>query len=109
MHRGQIFKISKVDALVNPPMDQLSDLLDTVLPGRYYQEQLKISPNPNQKDYWTVEKILKTRKRKGKTEHLVKFLYYPGRFLNPNFSLKYCLRLPGSITKLLMEFSLFPK
>jgi hypothetical protein len=76
-HRGQIFKITKVNALVNPPMYQLSDLLDSVLPGLYYQEQLKIGPNPNDKDYWTVEKILKTRKRKGKVENLVKFLYYP--------------------------------
>ncbi len=80
-HRGQIFKISKVDASVDPPMYELSDLLDTVVPGRYYQEQLKLSPDPNQKDYWTVDKVLKTRRRKGKTEHLVKFLYYPGKLL----------------------------
>lgn len=80
VHRGQIFKISKVDALVDPPMYQLSDLLDAVLPGRYYPDQLKLSPNPDQIDYWVVDKILKTRRRKGKTEHLVKFLYYPGAF-----------------------------
>jgi hypothetical protein len=62
-------------------MYQLSDLLDSVLPGLYYQEQLKLSPNPNDKDYWTVEKILKKRKRKGKVEHLVKFLYYPSKLV----------------------------
>lgn len=70
-----------MDAFVNPPMYQLSDLLDDKIPGNYYQEQLKLSPNPTEKDYWTVEKVLRTRKQKGKVEYLVKFLYYPGKLI----------------------------
>lgn len=65
--------------MVDPPLYELRDLLDDKVPGRYYKEQLHIAPNPNDKDYWQVEKVLKTRKRKGLTENLVKFLYYPGK------------------------------
>ena len=46
--------------------------------GNYYQQQLKIAPNPNDNDYWTIEKVLKKRTRDGKKEMLVKFLFYPG-------------------------------
>jgi len=54
------------------------DLLKDPVPGNYYQSQLKISPNPNDSDYWTIEKVLSKRTRNGKREQLVKFLFYPG-------------------------------
>lgn len=46
--------------------------------GNFYREQLKQAEDPTNNDYWTVEKVLKTRTRNGKKEQLVKFLWYPG-------------------------------
>lgn len=81
-YRGQIFKISSVDNLVNPPLFTLVDLMNDPVKGSYYCEQLKQAQDPTSNDYWTIEKVLKKRKRNGQEEQLVKFLWYPG----------YCLR-----------------
>jgi hypothetical protein len=79
-YRGQIFKISAVDNLVNPPLFKLVDLMDDPVKGSYYREQLKAAEDPTDNDYWTIEKVLKKRKRNGQEEQLVKFLWYPGCF-----------------------------
>jgi hypothetical protein len=71
---------------------QLKDLLGDVVPGFYYQEQLTVAPNPNYKnDFFEVEKILQTRRVKGKKFFLVKFLYYPAKFnqLIPEENMKF--------------------
>jgi len=62
---------------VEPPLFKLVDLLKAPVKGNYYQSMLKLAPNPENKDYWKIEKVLKTRKRNGQEEQLVKFLYYP--------------------------------
>jgi len=68
---------------VTPPLFQLVDLLDDPVKGSYYEKQLKIAPSPKDSNYWTIEKIIKTRRRNGKMEQLVKFQWYPGiSFLN---------------------------
>jgi len=65
---------------VFPPLFKLVDLLSDPVSGSYYQQQLKIAPNPNSDTYWTIEKVLKERKNKnGTKEQLVKFLFYPGK------------------------------
>jgi len=80
-YRGQIFQIKSVDSLVTPPLFQLVDLLKDPVKGSYYEKQLKIAPNPSDSNYWTIEKVLRTRKRNGKIEQLVKFQWYPGIYL----------------------------
>jgi len=75
-----------VDNLVQPPLYKLVDLLKDPVQGSYYQSQLKISPNPNDGDYWTIEKVLKKRTRNGKREQLVKFLFYPGMLIKKIFN-----------------------
>jgi len=75
--RGQIFQIKSIDSLVNPPLYKLIDLLKDDVRGQYYESQLKPAQNPEDTDYWKIEKVLKTRKKNGKTEHFVKFLHYP--------------------------------
>lgn len=68
-------------ANIKPELYQLNDLMKDPVKGYYYKEQLTKSPNPNyQKDFFEVEKILKTRKIKGNTYYLVKYLYYPPKF-----------------------------
>ena len=67
-----------MDALREPTLFELEDLKGDSKPGVYYKEQLKLAPDPKDNDYWEVEKILKTKKVKGKTLHFCKFLYYPG-------------------------------
>ncbi len=50
-------------------------------PGFYYREQLTIAPQPDYKnDFFAIEKVLKTVKRKKKKFYLVKYLYYPAKF-----------------------------
>lgn len=63
-------------------MFTLVDLMNDPVKGSYYCEQLKQAQDPTSNDYWTIEKVLKKRKRNGQEEQLVKFLWYPG----------YCLR-----------------
>jgi AAA+ superfamily predicted ATPase len=50
------------------------------VPGWYYAEQLKLASKPTESTDWTIEKVLKERKVKGKKEVLVKFLFYPNKF-----------------------------
>ena len=63
---------------MKPTLYKLVDLMKDPVQGNYYQQQLRIAPNPNDNDYWTIEKVLKKRTINGKREQLVKFLFYPG-------------------------------
>jgi hypothetical protein len=45
-YRGQIYQISRCDALRRPVMYQLKDLLGDPVKGRYYKEQLRKAPTP---------------------------------------------------------------
>jgi hypothetical protein len=45
-YRGQIYQIHKVDALRQPVMFQLKDLMGDIIKGRYYKEQLRKAPTP---------------------------------------------------------------
>lgn len=51
------------------------------LNGKYYKEQLTKAPSPDfKKQFFEVEKILKTKYINKKKYFLVKFLYYPNKF-----------------------------
>lgn len=63
-----------------PVQYQIRDLQNVALNRRFYREELTKSPAPKESDYFFVEKILKRRKRRGKTEYYVKYLYYPKKF-----------------------------
>jgi hypothetical protein len=81
LQRGQIFQIEKIDNNVEPKLYFLRDLMKDPVAGRFYLEQLVKSPKPDyQTDFFAVEKILKTKKYRGKTYYLVKYLYYPDKF-----------------------------
>ena len=58
----------------------MKDFLNTVIPALFYMSELqKIEKDPDS-SLWLVEKVLKKRRRRGKTEYLVKFEGWPSRF-----------------------------
>lgn len=63
---------------MSPTLFKLVDLMKDPVKGNFYREQLKPAEDPSKNDYWTIEKVIKKRKRNGKEEQLVKFLWYPG-------------------------------
>jgi hypothetical protein len=73
--------VSAINASVKPLLFSLVDLMKDPFPGFYYREQLTIAPQPDYKnDFFAIEKVLKTVKRKKKKFYLVKYLYYPAKF-----------------------------
>jgi hypothetical protein len=72
----EIFTIHKILPR-QPVVYKLKDLAGEVIEGTFYQQELqKITDS----GYYPVEKVLKTRRRNGKTEHFVKFQGYPEKF-----------------------------
>lgn len=70
------FKVRRVDA-TRPQVYKLEDLLGENLEGIFYKQELqKIAP----REVYLIEKVLSTRKRKGKKEHLVKWQGLPSKF-----------------------------
>ena len=77
VQRGQIYKIRSVDASINPPMYKLEDLAGKRAKNlTFYGAELRKAP-PNEKRIYTIEKILKPKKVKGKTFYYVKYAFYP--------------------------------
>jgi hypothetical protein len=62
----------------DPATYEIKDYDGEVVKGKFYAEELQKVIKED--DVYKIEKILKTRKRFGKTEHLVKWLGYPDKF-----------------------------
>jgi hypothetical protein len=60
----------------NPPVDSLKDQLGEKLEGIFYESELQKIVTET-KDLFIIEKILKTRKKAGKTEYFVRWRGYP--------------------------------
>lgn len=61
-----------------PPVYVLHDEMDEKLAGVFYEEEMQKVEILS--DVYIVEKVLKTRKKAGKTEHFVKWKGYPEKF-----------------------------
>ncbi len=73
---GEIFKI--VDRFPTHPVTYgVSDLNDESVQGKFYEQELQKVYKP---EFFAVERILKTRKRDGRTEYFVKWRDYPDSF-----------------------------
>ena len=60
-------------------MYKLNDFEDEPIKGTFYQPELqKISIKDDK--LWKIEKLIKTRKRRGKTEYFVKWKHWPKKF-----------------------------
>ena len=70
----EIFTINKV-LETSPPTYELKDYNDEIVTGKFYEQDLSLY-NKTDNDY-EVEKVLKTRTRKGIKEDLVKWVGYP--------------------------------
>ncbi len=76
---GEIFKITKRYLRGGLPVYQIRDFHDNDFKGTFYQHELqRITTKDDQ--LWKVDKVLQTRKRKGKTEHLIRWLHWPKDF-----------------------------
>ena len=82
LQAGAIFKIDRVDARYKdqPVIFFLKDLMGEKLPGSFYKEELTLTEKPSKNEFFTVEKILKTKKVKNKKYFLVKYLFYPNKY-----------------------------
>jgi hypothetical protein len=58
----------------------LSDMDSEPIKGRFYNEELQLAKKPTENDYFQIEKVIKTRKVKGKKQYFVKWLGYPPKF-----------------------------
>ena len=62
-----------------PVTYRLKDLTDNVIKGKFYESEIH-KVVKDDKDYFDVEKILKTRRRGGKIEYLLKCFGYSSKF-----------------------------
>jgi len=71
----EIFKIKSVNTRLPIPKYRIANIRgNKTIFGSFYAEQLQLVTNPNQ--VYKITKIVKTRKRKGKTQHLVRWFGY---------------------------------
>ena len=78
MQSGQIYTVSKVDALSSPFRYFLKEY-DGTPAGWAYSAELKQAPDPHTHEYPFT--ILDSRKRNGKEEVLLKYLFYPNKLV----------------------------
>jgi len=72
----ELFKVS-TRYPTEPPTYGLTDQADETIKGKFYAQELqKVKP----KDVYKIERVIRTRKRGGKTEYFVKWLGYPDKF-----------------------------
>ena len=62
-----------------PVTYKLKDLTGDVIKGTFYSDELQIVSKPDDA-LFDIERIVKTRKRAGKVEYLVKWRGYPEKF-----------------------------
>jgi len=62
-----------------PVTYRLKDLADEAIKGKFYQSEMQ-KVVKSQEDYFDVEEILKTRRRGGRIEYLVKWFGYRNKF-----------------------------
>lgn len=73
----EIFTVATVLKSTSPITYKLEDSSGEGLEGSFYEAELqKVTPP----DYYDIEEIVDTRKRRGKTEYLVKWRGYPSSF-----------------------------
>ena len=76
---NETFKIIKRKVVNNIPMYLLEDGTGDTIKGFFYEPEMTKVFVPNDKEY-KIEKIVRTRRRRGKTEHLVKFQGFPNKY-----------------------------
>ena len=73
---AEVFRIKRV-IRSHPYTYQLVDLMEEPIQGSFYEAELRATKLP---EFYEIEEVLKTRKRRGKVEHYVKFRDYGPKF-----------------------------
>ena len=76
---GEIFQVRARYRRDGINVYRLKDYLEEDIKGSFYEAELKKIKVPEDKA-WKISKVLKTHKRKGKKEHLVRWLHWPKKF-----------------------------
>ena len=76
---GELFKVAKRWIRGGQAIYRLNDFNDDLIIGTFYADELQ-KVKVDEDKMWKIEKIIKTRKTKNKTEHLVRWLYWPKSF-----------------------------
>jgi putative NADPH-quinone reductase len=72
----ELFKVVRIHA-TNPITYGISDYSGESIKGKFYEQELqKVTPE----EVFKIEKVLKTRKIRGKLQYLVRWLGYPPKF-----------------------------
>ena len=78
-YSGDIFKIRQRSIRDERPIYKIEDWDGDPIIGNFYQAELeKVIVDPDKA--FQIERIIKTRKKKGTKEFFVKWLYYPNKF-----------------------------
>jgi hypothetical protein len=72
-----IYKINKIFDDKLPILYEIKDIRGDALKTKYYREQLIRVTEP---EYWPINKVIRTRRRKGLKEYYVQFLDYDTGF-----------------------------
>ncbi len=75
---GEIFEIAERIKRY-PPVYRIKDFSGEVLEGTFYEKELQ-EVSKTDDDLYQIDKILKRRKRNGKTEYFVSWKNYPSKF-----------------------------
>ena len=59
---------------------RLKDFMDEDIKGGFYEVELQKVKVDDENKLWKISKVLKTRKNKGRKEHLVRWLHWPKKF-----------------------------
>ena len=71
----EIFTIIKVIPRKSP-VYKIKDYKGKEIEGIFYAEEIQ-KVRKSKDSYWQIEKVLKTRRKNGKTEYFVKWLHHP--------------------------------
>lgn len=74
----EIFTIASLHPS-DPPTYILKDLSGEVIKGKFYEQEIQPITQKTDEAY-VIERVLKTRRRRGKTEYFVKWRNYPDKF-----------------------------
>lgn len=73
----EVYVVHRVKTDTNPIVYVVRDWADEVIKGTFYEQELQLIDIP---DSYRIEKVLKSRRRRGKKEIFVKWLGYPDSF-----------------------------
>ena len=74
-----MFVVTKVETDAVPITNRVKDSMDEEISGRFYAEELQLIDHDPDATF-KIEKVLRTRRRRGQPELYVKWLGYPDKF-----------------------------